>query len=70
MNQFPNVFNKCAITVQWAGISWHALLFLSSVLVYNKWTNCLLVYKHLLINNRLLHKTADLCLVLTAEITV
>ena len=47
------------IILQWTGVSWHALLFLSQLLVYNEQPNCLRVYECLL-TNRLQGEAADL----------
>ena len=47
------------ITLQRTGVSWHVLLFLSRLLVYNKRPNCLHVYERLL-TNRLQGEAAEL----------
>ena len=49
------------ITLQWTGVARHALLFLSRLLVYNEWPNCLCVYERLL-TNHLQGEAADLFL--------
>ena len=49
------------ITLQRTGVSWHALLFLSRLLVYNEQPNCLHMYERLL-TNRLQGEVAELFL--------
>ena len=39
------------ITLQWTGVSQHALLFISQLLVHNERPNCLRVYERLLTNH-------------------
>ena len=49
------------ITLQWTGVSRHALLFVSRLLMYSKQPNCLRVYECLL-TNHLQGEAADLFL--------